>query len=157
MASKHIDYEKLISLASRKATCEVIEQALVAMRDSHLGLHLVISFATQCAGVEIPEKLYSKYPENMTIVLQHQFEDFKVENGVFSVVLSFNGEKGKVVVPICAILHYHDVVHDVVLNLGTMTDAENACANFQKKKHSTPKKSSSSIDDKIVAIDKFRK
>ena len=55
--------------------------------------HFYVSFRTDHAGVAIPPRLLAQYPEEMTIVLQHQFWDLKVDEdaGLFSVGLSFGG------------------------------------------------------------------
>jgi uncharacterized protein len=53
--------------------------------------HFYITFRTRLPGVEIPKHLLDRFPEEMTIVIQHRFWDLKVEQNAFSVGLSFGG------------------------------------------------------------------
>ena len=63
--------------------------------------HFYITFRTDHPGVVIPPRLRAQYPQEMTIVLQHQFWDLKMdeEAGLFSVGLSFGGVPATLVVP----------------------------------------------------------
>jgi hypothetical protein len=73
--------------------------------------HFYISFRTDSRGVSVPQRLRSQYPHEMTIVLQHQFWDLKVEQGVspqFSVGLSFGGVPTTLTVPFSAITGFAD-------------------------------------------------
>ena len=53
--------------------------------------HCYVTLRTDHPGVAIPARLKAQYPEEMTIVLQHQFWDLKVQDDAFTVGLSFNG------------------------------------------------------------------
>ena len=59
--------------------------------------HFYVSFRTDAPGVKIPARLLAQYPEEMTIVLQHQFWDLLVDEaaGSFSVGLSFGGDPAR--------------------------------------------------------------
>jgi len=72
--------------------------------------HFYISFRTGHAGVVLPASLKARYPEEMTIVLQHRFWDLKVERDVarFSVGLSFGGVATTLVVPFAAMTAFAD-------------------------------------------------
>jgi uncharacterized protein len=72
--------------------------------------HFYITFRTQHPGVVMPPRLRSQYPQEMTIVLQHQFWDLKVdeEAGLISVGLSFGGVPSTLVVPLAAIIAFAD-------------------------------------------------
>ena len=59
-------------------------------------------------GVSIPKHLMERFPEEMTIVLQHRFWDLKVEDDQFSVGLSFGGVPSTLVVPFAAVTRFHD-------------------------------------------------
>ena len=80
----------------------ILAQGLV---DPH---HFFITFRTDHAGVTISENLRSKYPQEITIVLQHQFRELKVEQDCFRVVLSFNNIPEKLVVPYSALTGFAD-------------------------------------------------
>lgn len=70
--------------------------------------HFFITFRTQSEGVRIPAFLKERYPDEMTIVLQHQFDDLKVEDDCFSVLLSFKGRPERLTVPFKALLGFAD-------------------------------------------------
>ncbi len=106
MPNESINYPALIDQAMRG----VVRQAL---RDvSAHGLpgdhHFFISYATNYPGVKMSEQLKSRYPQEITIVLQHQFWDFKVEEHQFGVTLSFGGVPEKLVVPFAALTAFAD-------------------------------------------------
>ena len=70
--------------------------------------HFYITFRTRMAGVSIPKHLMERFPEEMTIVLQHRFWDLKVEDEYFTVGLSFGGVASTLVVPFAAVTRFHD-------------------------------------------------
>ena len=61
--------------------------------------HFYLTFKTRAPGVEIPPYLVERYPEEMTIVLQYQYWNLEVEDQRFSVMLSFNDIRERLVVP----------------------------------------------------------
>ncbi len=70
--------------------------------------HLFISFDTNYPGARLPGFLRAQYPDEITIVLQHQFEDLMVAEDLFQVSLSFNGQKHQLVVPFAAVRSFAD-------------------------------------------------
>ena len=72
--------------------------------------HFYITFRTDHPGTNIPSRLRAKYPEEMTIVLQHQFWDLTVDEnaGIFSVGLSFGGVASTLIVPLSAVTAFAD-------------------------------------------------
>ena len=70
--------------------------------------HFFITFLTQAPGVKISPRLLAQYPQEITIVLQHQFWDLRVTNELFEVGLSFNGIPERLVVPFDAIKGFFD-------------------------------------------------
>jgi uncharacterized protein len=71
--------------------------------------HFYITFRTDYPGVHIPARLSAQYPEEMTIVLQHQYWDLKVdEDRVLTVGLSFSGIPSTLVIPAGAIIGFAD-------------------------------------------------
>jgi hypothetical protein len=72
--------------------------------------HFYITFRTDFSGVVIPTRLLAKYPQEMTIVLQHQFWDLKVadDESMFSVGLSFGGVPSILRIPIASITGFAD-------------------------------------------------
>ncbi len=72
--------------------------------------HYYVTFRTDYPGVLIPPRLKTQYPQEMTIVLQHQFWDLKVdeEADMFSVGLSFGGVPAVLAIPLAAITGFSD-------------------------------------------------
>lgn len=72
--------------------------------------HFYITFKTDFPGVSIPERLKAQYPDEMTIVLQHQFQSLNVDEAgqVMSVGLNFSGVPCTLVIPIAAISSFAD-------------------------------------------------
>ncbi len=70
--------------------------------------HFYITFKTQAPGVELAASLAQKYPDEMTIVLEHQFWDLEVREDDFEVTLSFNNRPERIVIPFAAIAAFAD-------------------------------------------------
>jgi hypothetical protein len=70
--------------------------------------HFYITFKTKMPGVSIPKHLAEKFPDDMTIVIQHRFWDLKVDDDGFSVGLSFGGVPAMLHVPFAAVTQFHD-------------------------------------------------
>ena len=70
--------------------------------------HFYITFLTQADGVKLSPRLMAQYPEEMTIILQHQFWDLMVTDERFEVGLSFGGVPERLVVPFDAIKSFLD-------------------------------------------------
>ena len=70
--------------------------------------HFYITFDTQASGVKLSARMKEKYPDEMTIVVQHQFWDFKTTESGFSIGLSFNEIPETLVIPYSAIRGFFD-------------------------------------------------
>ncbi len=70
--------------------------------------HFYITFRTDHPDAILPARLRAQYPQEMTIILQHQFWDLKVEPERFSVGLSFGGVPTTLVVPFAAMTAFAD-------------------------------------------------
>jgi hypothetical protein len=70
--------------------------------------HFYITFRTHMAGVVIPDHVAARYPEDMTIVLEHQFWDLEVFSDRFRVIVKFGGQPHPVVIPYTAITRFYD-------------------------------------------------
>lgn len=70
--------------------------------------HFYITFRTRGRGVDIDESLLEKYPEEMTIVLEHQFWDLDISDLGFEVTLKFSGVPKYLKVPFSAVSRFHD-------------------------------------------------
>ncbi len=106
MSKDYIGYEALMDSALRGVVREALRrverQALIG---SH---HFYLTFKTNFPGVDIPEFLHEQYPDEMTIVLQHQFWDLKVEQDHFKVTLTFRKLPAELVIPFAALTAFVD-------------------------------------------------
>ena len=101
-----IAYDQLIDTALRGVVRTVLEQAAESgLSDGH---HFYLTFRTQAPGVEVPEYLRARYPEEMTIVLEHEFWGLDVNQHGFAVTLAFGGRHERLVVPFVAITGFAD-------------------------------------------------
>lgn len=101
-----IDYEALAQNAMRGLVRTVLQNtAKSGLPGDH---HFYISFDTNAPGVSISKRLREKYPNEMTIVLQHRFWDLSVGEDRFEVKLTFDGIPERVVVPFSAIKVFFD-------------------------------------------------
>ena len=117
MSVDHIRYDILAQDALRGVVCRVLtDVAKKGMPGEH---HFFISFATRAAGVRISDRLRAQYPEEMTIVLQHQFWDLTVTDESFEVGLSFNGVPERLTVPLLAIVGFADPSVQFALQFGS--------------------------------------
>jgi uncharacterized protein len=99
-------YDALVDDALRSVVRRVLMQvAKKGLPGSH---HFYISFRSNDAGVQLPEYLRAKYPEEMTIVLQHQYWDLIINDEFFEVTVSFNKQQERIRVPFAALSAFVD-------------------------------------------------
>ena len=115
-----INYELLVDDSMRN----VLRGALTIAE--HVGLpgesHFFITFRTDFAGVEINQGLVKTGENELTIVIQHQFWDLKVEETRFQVTLSFSGKPETLVIPFAAVTQFSDPSVGFGLQFGTLED-----------------------------------
>jgi uncharacterized protein len=106
MSVDHIRYDLMV----REALRGVVRQVLADIARNGLPgeHHFYISFDTRAEGVRISSRLRVQYPDEMTIVLQHQFWDLIVSEIAFEVGLSFGGVPERLHVPFDAIKGFFD-------------------------------------------------
>ena len=102
-----IPYDEIVQEALRAVVGRVLRE-VEATGDLPGDHHFYITFNTRMPGVSIPKHLSEKFPDEMTIVIQHRFWDLKVEEEDFTVGLSFGGVPATLVVPFAAITQFHD-------------------------------------------------
>jgi uncharacterized protein len=103
-----LPYETWIEQALRHVVAQAIEH--VAAQGLPGGHHFYITFRTDHRGVEMPTRIRAQYPQEMTIVLQHQFWDlgFNRDAQTIGVGLSFGGVPSKLVIPLDAVVEFAD-------------------------------------------------
>lgn len=106
MVQDLIRYDILAQEALRGVIRKVLaEVATTGLPGNH---HFFITFLTGAPGVRISSRLKEKYPEQMTVVLQHQFWDMLVTDQLFEIGLSFGDVPEKLVIPFSAIRGFYD-------------------------------------------------
>ena len=102
-----IPYDEIVQEALRAVVGRVLGQIerTGALPGGH---HFYITFRTRMAGVVIPKHLVERFPEEMTIVIQHRFWDLKVDGDFFQVGLSFGGVPSLLTVPFAAVTDFVD-------------------------------------------------
>src|ERR1700750_3385516 len=106
MATHHIRYDVLARDAMRGVLRKVLTDAAShGLPGEH---HFFITFVSKAEGVKLSSRLLAQYPEEMTIILQHQFWDLTVLEDRFEVGLSFGGIPERLVVPFNSIKSFFD-------------------------------------------------
>jgi uncharacterized protein len=106
MPVDHLRYDLLTQDALRGLIRTVLmDAATKGLPGEH---HFFITFDTRAEGVQISPRLKASYPQEMTIVLQHQFWDLKVTEDDFEVGLAFNGIPERLHIPFKAVKAFHD-------------------------------------------------
>jgi hypothetical protein len=154
-----IDYEYLTQRAALTVVRDVL--TMTAELGSTPGEHhFYIEFLTGAPGVSIPDELREAYPQRMTIVLQHIFEDLEVGPEQFCVTLRFKGKPAKLVIPFDALTSFADpsvqlgmTFNPDVTGRGREDETPSAPAPIQAE----PKPAPESGGGSVVSLDKFRK
>src|SRR5581483_3587486 len=144
MPVDHIRYDILVQEALRGMVRGVL--ADVAKSKSLPGdHHFFVTFDTTAEGVRLSDRLRAQYPEEMTIVLQHQFWDLKVADDAFEVGLSFGGVAERLTVPFEAIKSFADPSVQFTLQFESLaeeiegTDDEAAQAKDEPREIAKPR------------------
>ena len=150
----------------------VVRQALKrAATDGLLGEHhFYIAFKTQFPGVVIPDHLGLQYPEEMTIVLQYQYDNLRVDDDALAVTLHFNGKPERLRVPFHAVISFTDPSVNFSLQIKTALESNGSSetdmavvGNFEiEGTEASPKLEAVQGGDdersgEVVALDAFRK
>lgn len=106
MATSGFNYGRLMQRAMRGLMAEVLGD--VARRGLPGGHHFFITFRTDHAGVDMPDWLREQYPVEISIVIQHEYEDLAVAADRFSISLSFSNRMATLVVPFDAVTTFAD-------------------------------------------------
>lgn len=164
-----LDYNDLIQEAQKRAYRFLMGDVLklvAELGDAPGEHHFFIEFITGAPGVSIPSHLKEQYPDRMTIVLQHQFENLKVTDDHMGVTLWFKGKEARLEIPFDAITQFADPSAQFGVNFD-VTDApaanedagtEESAADEPEIDKDAPKESAKKGDGAdIVSLDAFRK
>jgi uncharacterized protein len=171
MATDHIRYDVLARDALRSVLRRVLTDAAEhGLPGEH---HFFITFLSTAEGVKLSSRLLAQYPEEMTVILQHQFWDLVVTDDRFEVGLSFGGIPERLVVPFNSIKSFFDPSVQFGLQFEPADAAEAAAATnlpavpaatssalavpavVAEKTEDEPAKPSEGAE--VVRLDRFRK
>jgi uncharacterized protein len=132
----HIRYD----LLTQQALLGVVRQVLVDAAKKGLpgDHHFYISFDTHADGLRLSDRLRTQYPEEMTIILQHQFWDLTVNEQGFEVGMSFGGIPEKLYVPFAAIRGFFDPSVQMGMQFEEIGEGETKPMADQSKKPRFP-------------------
>jgi hypothetical protein len=166
MATDHIRYDVLARDALRGVLRRVLTDAAEhGLPGDH---HFFITFVSTADGVKLSPRLLVQYPEEMTVILQHQFWDLVVTEDRFEVGLSFGGIPERLVIPFSAIKSFFDPSVQFGLQFettdgaasadeepGAPLPATSALAAPAKEGEDEPAKPTEGAE--VVRLDRFRK
>lgn len=173
MGQDHIRYDILAQDALRSVIRKVLGEVAAT---GHLpgDHHFFITFLTGAPGVRISQHLKAKYPEQMTIVVQHQFWELKVTDSLFEIGLSFSDTPEKLVIPFNAIRGFYDpsVNFELEFDVAAFEEEEPAGAEVtaypvapvERSEETAEAEASAETDEdgkkpgaSVVSLDAFRK
>ena len=124
MTESHIDYEAKVQDALRSVVKSVLEDtARDGLQGDH---HFYVAFKTQAEGVNIPAHLVSRFPDEMTIVLQHKFWGLEIFDDRFEIGLSFNQKPEHLVIPFDAMVGFVDPSVQFALQFHEVSELDDA-------------------------------
>ncbi len=173
-----LGYNAMVETAMRSVVRQALDKAAeTGLPNDH---HFYITFETTNPDVIIPDSLRKRYPEEMTIVLQHQFWALKTDDDGFSVELSFNNNSEYLRIPFAALITFADPSVNFGLQFhndsdndfeysdgfdyeigspddGIINDDASSNNKNTKENQKTSNKKTSGSEDNIVTLDSFRK
>lgn len=152
MVKDQMNYNDMVESALRG----VVRQALDRVAENGLpgNHHLYLSFHTDYPGVVVPSHLRERYPEEMTVVLQHQFWGLETNDQGFEVTLSFDDVHEYIFVPFAAMTAFADP--SVQFGLQFKAGEEARATDGETSRPSSPPVEGAQ-EGEIVALDSFRK
>ncbi len=150
-----IPYDEIVQEALRAVVGRVLG-TVAATQALPGGHHFYITFKTHAPGVDIPKRLIERFPDEMTIVIQHRFWDLKVDDEKFSVGLSFNQVPAMLNIPFSAITGFHDPAVNFELRFQAQEGAEEGEPHDEAENDGP---SAKPVDDgsNVVSVDFKRK
>src|SRR5687768_3072421 len=149
-----IPYDEIVQEALRDVVGRVLGEVERSggLPGSH---HFYITFKTRMPGVVIPKHLAERFPDEMTIVIQHRFWDLKVEGDAFGVGLSFGGVASNLRVPFAAVTQFHDPA--VEFSLTFQANAEPLREEHEEAENDAPGGEAAEDGSNVVSVDFTRK
>lgn len=160
MSEDTLRYDKMVEDALRG----VVREALaITARDGLFGdHHFYITFRTRFPGIGMSDHVLARHPEEMTIVLQHQFWGLEVDETFFRVTLSFSGKSETLIVPFAAVTGFADPSAKFGLQFQAMDgddddEAEDEAVEAEETAAPPVTDIPADAEGKVIALDAFRK
>jgi len=155
-----LGYDRMMERAIRGVVREAL--AVAASKGLPGAHHFYVTFRTQAPGVAIPDHLLAKYPEEMTVVLEHQFWDLEVTEDTFAVTLSFGNKPARLTVPFAAVTTFADpsVQFGLQFKEAGADGSQTPAAEATTAPAEAPKPKAKAAGDtpgEVVTLDSFRK
>ncbi len=149
-----LPYDAWTEAAQRQVVLSALDYA--AEHGLPGGPHFYVTFRTDHPGVVVPNRLRAQYPQEMTIVLQHQFWDLRLdrEAALFSVGLSFGGVPATLVVPFEALTAFADPQVQYALRFAPPPPAEIVP---EPEPEPAPAPEPAGGSDQVISLDAFRR
>ena len=151
-----LPYDDWMEAAMRQVVARALAHAAAnGLPGEH---HFYLTFRTDHPGVVIPPRLRAQYPQEMTIVLQHQFWDLKMDDeaGLISVGLSFGGVPATLVIPLDAVTGFADPYVRFGLRfqrrVAARSDADDGAGSRASQSRTKPAET-----PQVVSLDAFRR
>jgi hypothetical protein len=157
MTKEILQYNQMVEEALRAVVKRALsEVAECGLPGSH---HFYITFRTGFPGVDIAGFLRERYPTEMTIVLQHQFDGLTVDDDSFAVTLRFNNRAERLVVPLRAITVFADPSVNFALPLHSAEPIEETAAPEAPGSAGTSAEGAEGKEKtgEVVSLDQFRR
>ena len=150
-----IPYDEIVQEALRDVVGRVLGEV---ERSGGLpgGHHFYITFKTRLPGVSIPKHLAERFPDEMTIVIQHRFWDLKVEKDGFAVGLSFGGVASNLRIPFAAVTQFHDPAVEFSLTFQANA-ADERLEEHEVPENDEPQPETAEDGSNVVSVDFTRK
>lgn len=157
MAEDLIRYDILVQEALRGVVRKVLSEVVrTGLPGEH---HFYINFYTRAPGVRMSQRLLEQYDKEMTIVLQNQYWDLKVNDTGFEVGLSFDGHPETLAIPFSAMKGFFDPSVQFGLQLNgedAAMEPQAPTSNDGDEPPTTPA-APDAPGEKVVSLDRFRK
>lgn len=150
-------YEALAQDALRGVIRAALERAATpeGIPGAH---HFYITFKTRAPGVTVPPDVVDRYPDEMTVVLQHQYWDLTIDERQFSVMLKFGGLPKLLVVPFNAVTRFYDPSVQFLLQFEAPEFAPEPVTELVQPEREPAVATAQDGDaPKVVSLDHFRK
>lgn len=152
----HIGYHALTQAALRGVVRATLDKIC---RMNHLpgDHHFYVTFRTHMPGVQMADWLKDKFPEEMTIVIQHQYSGFQVHDDCFEIVLSFSGQPQHLRIPFGTVTRFVDPSVNFGVQIEPVDPKSGSPVIVPERLASATPEGGAPADATVVSLDKFRR